>query len=222
MRTALGILVFTMLAAGVALFLYSGRGEIRTITTTTSTSDCIGDPKTPTCALDTFIACGTRKDPGLCAVSVVRSRGEVCAASNPADCYRRPMADAFNPAFYRIDRIAPYKGKLDEMEVELFYWRCKQPPSQSFAGRAGEAWRRAGGFVEYADFMIYTTWIDVLNAVSKEPIVHTDAWVYPHPLRDRCWTARYGYLDKVDGTWRVAADEYGPEVDQLGHWDYDT
>ena len=41
---------------------------IRTITTTgVASSDCIGDPRTPLCALDTWRACAIWADPSLCA-----------------------------------------------------------------------------------------------------------------------------------------------------------
>jgi hypothetical protein len=41
-------------------------GEIRTITATTATSDCIGTPRTPVCAVETFLACLARRDRRLC------------------------------------------------------------------------------------------------------------------------------------------------------------
>lgn len=40
--------------------------EIRTITATTATSDCIGDPRTPVCAVETVLACFARLDRALC------------------------------------------------------------------------------------------------------------------------------------------------------------
>jgi hypothetical protein len=40
--------------------------EIRRITQTEATSDCIGDPKTPLCAVETFIACWVRRERPLC------------------------------------------------------------------------------------------------------------------------------------------------------------
>jgi hypothetical protein len=41
-------------------------GEVRTITATSATSDCIGDPRTPVCAVETLLACFARQDRGLC------------------------------------------------------------------------------------------------------------------------------------------------------------
>ncbi|MBF0167290.1 MAG: hypothetical protein HQL45_06625 [Alphaproteobacteria bacterium] len=40
--------------------------EVRVITPTTATSKCIGDPKTPICAVETFLACIERRDLQLC------------------------------------------------------------------------------------------------------------------------------------------------------------
>ncbi|MGE0093198.1 MAG: hypothetical protein AB7M05_14955 [Alphaproteobacteria bacterium] len=228
MRTALGIFVFAFLAAFVALFLYSGRGEIREITATASTSDCIGDPKTPLCALDTYIACGTRSDPSLCAIAMFGSREALCDKRFPEECrvlndYRRPLRDSHNPAYYRIVRMEASPAKADRIDVKVFYWRCKGAPSQNFSARAAEALRRGAGFARYLDYSAYTVWADSMNFVmrllSRDPYQMMNDWIYPDPLRDRCWTARYGDIDKVDGAWRVM-EGYGPEVDQLGHFDY--
>ena len=41
-------------------------GQVRRVTLTAADSDCIGDPKTPLCALDTFQACLVRYDNELC------------------------------------------------------------------------------------------------------------------------------------------------------------
>jgi hypothetical protein len=38
----------------------------RIITATDATSMCIGDPRTPLCALETTLACRVRSDPVLC------------------------------------------------------------------------------------------------------------------------------------------------------------
>lgn len=40
--------------------------EVRRITQTEATSDCIGEPKTPLCAAETFLACTTRRKLELC------------------------------------------------------------------------------------------------------------------------------------------------------------
>ena len=228
MRIVLGILVFAILAAALALFLYSGRGEIRTITATTATSDCIGDPKTPACALDTYIACGTRDDPSLCAIAMFGSRDALCDKRFPddrriLDDYLQPLHDRYNPAYYRIVRMEASPTNADRFEAKAFYWRCDGAPSRNFGARAAEAWRRAAGFARYLDYVAYTVWVDVMNflmeIMSRNPYEMMNDWIYPDPLRDRCWTARYGDIDKVDGAWRVM-EGYGPEADQHGLFDY--
>ncbi|MBI5120992.1 MAG: hypothetical protein HZA67_08290 [Rhodospirillales bacterium] len=40
--------------------------EVRVITPTSATSNCIGNPKTPICAVETFLACRVRKKQELC------------------------------------------------------------------------------------------------------------------------------------------------------------
>ncbi len=40
--------------------------ELRFVSPTNATSNCIGDPRTPLCALETFQACTTRLEPELC------------------------------------------------------------------------------------------------------------------------------------------------------------
>ena len=42
--------------------------DIRFITATRATSACIGEPKTPLCAIDTWNTCNQREDPTLCSV----------------------------------------------------------------------------------------------------------------------------------------------------------
>lgn len=40
--------------------------EIRVITATDATSDCIDDPRTPVCAVETLLACFARREKSLC------------------------------------------------------------------------------------------------------------------------------------------------------------
>jgi len=47
-------------------------GTWRTVTQTSATSDCIGNPRTPACALDTLAACIARRDAVLCDIGTVR------------------------------------------------------------------------------------------------------------------------------------------------------
>lgn len=49
--------VLGLLLAIAALSAHAQELEVRRITQTYATSDCIGDPWTPLCALDTYLAC---------------------------------------------------------------------------------------------------------------------------------------------------------------------
>ena len=53
------------LIAGLAVAC-AQQSPVRRITQTEATSDCIGDPRTPMCAVETFVACFTRRDTSLC------------------------------------------------------------------------------------------------------------------------------------------------------------
>jgi len=67
--------VLIALCGGVARAGETFPSEVRTITATGATSPCIGDPKTPVCAVETFLACSARQDKSLCLrVGVERSR----------------------------------------------------------------------------------------------------------------------------------------------------
>jgi len=87
-----------LLAAAVALLVMGGvaaaeeaeigapdaAGHWRKLTRTGGSSDCIGDPRSPICAVETFIACNARHDAKLCRI-----------ASGPKR--RPPPAGSFTP-----------------------------------------------------------------------------------------------------------------------------
>ncbi|MEO5336789.1 MAG: hypothetical protein H7841_07845 [Magnetospirillum sp. WYHS-4] len=69
MRRHPGILLVAAGLIALAADAWAGgkdEGEIRSITATTATSDCIGDPRTPVCAVETLLACLARSSPDLC------------------------------------------------------------------------------------------------------------------------------------------------------------
>jgi hypothetical protein len=221
MRTALGILVFTVIATAVGLFLHSGRGEIREITANTSTSDCIGDPKTPACALETLIACGVRKDAKLCGIAVEGVWGAACDAEYSIECrpapeYLRLYSDGTEPGFYKITRLGSVKSRElstgELVSIEAYYWQCEGRPREDLVGRIDEAWRRVGGMIRYLDYVAGFVWVNLTDVTDNEG-------VFPDPLDDACWTRRFGDVAKTDDTWRVLPD-YGPEQDGLGHYLY--
>ncbi len=53
----MGTLAAWELSPGVALAGEAAEGEIRVITPTEATSDCVGDPRTPLCAIETLLGC---------------------------------------------------------------------------------------------------------------------------------------------------------------------
>jgi len=82
MRTALGIFLFAILAALAVLFFSSDRGEVRRITAATATSDCIGEPKTPMCTTETWLACQVRPGTTLCKVAAYGREYPPCLDDN--------------------------------------------------------------------------------------------------------------------------------------------
>ena len=54
-----------VLVAGLAV-AWARQSPVRRITETEATSGCIGDPRTPMCAVKTFVACFARRDISLC------------------------------------------------------------------------------------------------------------------------------------------------------------
>jgi len=58
--------VLILLCGSVARAGETFPSDVRTIAATTATSSCIGDPRTPVCAVETFRACSARQDNALC------------------------------------------------------------------------------------------------------------------------------------------------------------
>lgn len=59
-------ILLTLLLTGAAATAAAGEAVIRRIAQAEATSECIGDPRTPLCAVETFLACTTRRDMALC------------------------------------------------------------------------------------------------------------------------------------------------------------
>ncbi len=65
-QRAIRIFAVTALLTAIAGNASAQQPEIRSISQTSATSRCIGDPRTPLCAFETFIACWVRRDISLC------------------------------------------------------------------------------------------------------------------------------------------------------------
>ena len=62
------IFAVTAVLAAIAGNASAQLPEIRSIFQTSATSRCIGNPKTPLCAVETFIACWVRRNRPLCEI----------------------------------------------------------------------------------------------------------------------------------------------------------
>ena len=65
-HSCLSIFIGILSAGAITAFADEYPSEIRVITPATATSDCIGDLKTPVCAVETFMACTSRREMSLC------------------------------------------------------------------------------------------------------------------------------------------------------------
>ncbi len=63
--TSLAVLSLSISSATLAGGI-EAQGELRFVSPTDATSNCIGNPITPLCAVETFIACTLRIEPSLC------------------------------------------------------------------------------------------------------------------------------------------------------------
>lgn len=73
MSIVLRSMAITCLLAALPFANIASATEIRRIGQTEATSDCIGDPKTTLCAVETFLACFGRRDRSLCRSVGVRT-----------------------------------------------------------------------------------------------------------------------------------------------------
>lgn len=133
--------------------------EIRRITQTEATSGCIGDPRTPLCAVETFLACFERKDRSLCrAVSV-----EISSFVNSA--FRATEYHLLKEYVIRAEDVpqrlknAPwYQPGIVDMELNQRYCRREVPPCD------GTEWNRYSFSVKQSG----DTWVVVDWAAEGE------------------------------------------------------
>lgn len=79
------LLGLAMPAFGCAGGERSAVGQVRRVTPAAADSDCIGDPKTPLCALDTLFACASRLDFALCGrIGIGEGDAEMLIGQGPA------------------------------------------------------------------------------------------------------------------------------------------
>lgn len=84
--------------------------QVSVVGPTEATSTCIGDPRTPECALDTLFACVVRRDADLCRRVGVMSFNEPCFDPRILDIR------------YKIEQVRP----LAENDLPLYLKKRKQ------------------------------------------------------------------------------------------------
>lgn len=231
MRWVLGIIGVAIVAAAAGLFLTGSRGEIREITETTATSNCIGESSSVTCAVETWLACNARMDESFCRTAVFGKRATAnCADVLKAKAYDDPVysrCDTINLAEdvdasathmrYRITGIRAAtdaerneEGWLKESTPPAVYvvsaerWRCLPQPNEDKAEKA----ITAALPVDSPGDSIGQR----LRSLKRR--LQTIAWEYGlayEPFRaawydvgaDYCWVPLTYWVGKQDGEWRV-------------------
>ena len=115
-----------VLAAGLPAAQAGGGEEptIRRITPTEADSDCIGDPRTPLCAVETRMACFIRKDVSLC--RQVGDHESVYGDDTHYACFdveSRYCEYTIDSAFYVVYEVFELNGIDLEASVRTIDWR---------------------------------------------------------------------------------------------------
>lgn len=215
-RIIIGLAIL-IAAAAAALFFTGERGEIREITATTSTSDCIGDLKSPACAVETLLACLVRPDIS-CSVALRGRDAERCRAGNLApgcDIISFDVLDEMgSDARYRIGAVRPLtlaersenasnENTAPEMVVEAERWIC--PMSAAAKEESRGPWNLPvaspqGGVL---------SWLKAqgrrLQTVAWEWTLLEEPypWVWYDVGTDYCWEPLRYWVGRKDGEWLV-------------------
>ncbi len=108
-RAGLIAVALLVLSLGILGPIRGQEGQIRRITPTEADSACIGNPITPLCAVETWIACITREDLSLC-----RAVGQNYAFFKPAG--------GLWAAEYVIERMHKIRPQDVTEELKDTYW----------------------------------------------------------------------------------------------------
>jgi hypothetical protein len=102
-----------------ALGACDNASEVRVIMPDSATSTCIGDPKTPECAVETMLACIVRADKRLCEIALRGPEGALCRT------YFEPQNVCnFFPDGIEYDSLGLFFG--DEVPWEKALYRFKR------------------------------------------------------------------------------------------------
>jgi hypothetical protein len=92
----------------LALAACDDASEVRVIAPDAATSTCIGDPKTPECAVETLLACLSRDDGRLCEVAILGAEHQLCKYS-PSSWGCEAYAGKLGPGIHS-DQAFGYDG----------------------------------------------------------------------------------------------------------------
>ncbi|MGE0093199.1 MAG: hypothetical protein AB7M05_14950 [Alphaproteobacteria bacterium] len=212
-RTVIGLTILIAIVAA-ALFFTGDRSEIREITATTATSDCIGDLKSPICAVETLLACLVRMDG--CNVAL-RGRDAARCSENPLssgcdDVDFDVLDEMGSETRYRIGAVRPLtpversekafsKNPPPELVVEGERWKC--PVSDTAKDESSSALPVASP----PDNVL--SWLKAqgrrLQTVAWEwgLLEEPYPWVWYDVGADYCWEPLRYWVGRKDGEWRV-------------------
>lgn len=216
MRIIIGLAILIGIATA-ALFFTGKRGEIRELTETTATSDCIGDLASPTCTVETLLACQVRLDESCGAA--LRGRDAMRCRENPLspgcdDVDFEVLDEMGSEARYRMGAVRPLtpaersekafsKNPPPELVVEAERWKCpvsdmakdesSGPSALPVASPPDSvpSWLKAQGRRLQT---VAWEW-----GLLKEPF----AWVWYDVGADYCWEPLRYWVGRKDGEWRV-------------------
>lgn len=217
MRIVIGLILIAGLIAAALFFTDERRSEIREITATAATSDCIGDPKTPACAAETWLACEVRLDSELCRTAFYgRDHGRCLENPDLPDCTLdfNVGEERDGDALYRIIAVrSPTPAERSEhafrplpspeLVVEGERWICPLPGEARKDGAAHAALPIAapqGGFLAWLQAQgrrlqtVAWEW-----GLLEEPF----PWVWYGAGTDYCWEPLRYWVGQKDGDWRV-------------------
>jgi hypothetical protein len=109
------------------------KGAWRELTQTTGTSPCLGDPRTPICAVETEIACTIRATVELCdSVTNPKAPSLYEAKERPNDwiwyrivLVKRVASQTDHPPW--LHYLEGYHFETGDVQVDVDQWRCNVP-----------------------------------------------------------------------------------------------
>ena len=126
--------------------------EIRVITQTSATSDCIGESKTPLCAVETFVACWARQIAAICLPVLAEGNTSAPFGMPPYTLeYIIMRQTTLTKSEIRRELSGNYRHATDVVRIDLQSRKCaptlKSCPdtpwytNAEYAAKYGEEWK---------------------------------------------------------------------------------